>query len=202
MDSIISNFFINEKGNINCKKNVKLSFFNDLQNTHYIGLGGAGCNIIEYLQKKRIKAKFTCITNPHRPNLSNEIKFINFRAKYSDIHDTELSSDIKNICNKNEKYILFCGLGGNTGTFLTEKITAFLFENDTSFMIIASLPFSFEGPECQSIANLAAQKLQKYPNFYCYTFEEVKNLRNKKMGFNELFEQVNEMVYSLCLTNS
>ena len=201
MNSIIDNFSIDENGTIAAIKSKKFSIFNNTNNLHFIGLGGSGSNVVEYLQANSIKAKFTCITNPDRPNLSAEINFINFRAKYTDIQSIDLLNEIANIFNKNENYILLNGLGGNSGTFLTKKIAELLFDKGISFIIISSLPFSFEGTECPTIANLAMQKLQKYSNFYFYTFNEVKILYNKKMGFRELFVKVNEMIYTLIIAN-
>ncbi len=45
---------------------------------HFVGLGGAGCNVLEHIHKKGIDAKYTCITTPPRNNLSAGINFIDY----------------------------------------------------------------------------------------------------------------------------
>jgi len=41
----------------------------DEKMTHFIGLGGAGTNAVEFLFKNGIKGKFTCVSYPQRPKL-------------------------------------------------------------------------------------------------------------------------------------
>ena len=37
---------------------------------HFVGLGGAGSNVLEHIHKKGIEARYTCITTPPRNYLS------------------------------------------------------------------------------------------------------------------------------------
>ncbi len=42
--------------------------------THFIGLGGAGCNALEYIHRQGITAKYTCISYPERPHRPVDIR--------------------------------------------------------------------------------------------------------------------------------
>ena len=56
---------------------TKFNFLNQKEKQlHFVGLGGAGTNTVEYFYRMGIKGNYTCITNPERPNLPSEIKFI------------------------------------------------------------------------------------------------------------------------------
>ena len=112
-------------------------------NLHFIGLGGAGCNIIEHIHKKGVKARYTCITSPERPYLPADIEFIQFGPAGHDYHnykvemkDIEISDDIQNLFKGDLMFVLFAGFGGTTGTNLTRQLSAMLQRNNKKFMII------------------------------------------------------------------
>ena len=81
-NNLISNLQNNiqksENGKIFFLPSTDFSIFNNSENLHFVGFGGAGSNTIEYLHAKGIKAKFTCISNPVRANISDEIDFIHY----------------------------------------------------------------------------------------------------------------------------
>ena len=45
---------------------------------HFVGLGGAGSNVLEHIHEKGIEARYTCITTPPRNNLSASINLIHY----------------------------------------------------------------------------------------------------------------------------
>ena len=96
---------------------------------HFIGLGGAGSNIIEHIHKKGINARYTCITSPERPHLPADIEFILFGPAGHDYHtykvemkDLEISDDIQNLFKGDSMFVLFAGFGGTTGTNLDRQL--------------------------------------------------------------------------------
>lgn len=173
------------------------SIFNNLEKLHFVGFGGAGSNIVEYLHTKGIQAKFTCISNPLGQNISSEIQFI----KYVYEAQKEIPSSIFNIFENNEKFILLSGLGGNTGTFLTIEISKLLHKKKIPFLTFASMPLKIETEERHSKSDLAFKELEKIPNFYYYKFSEIKLLFNTKMNFKELFEKISHLIYKLYEAN-
>lgn len=168
---------------------------------HIIGLGGAGSNIVEFLHSKNINAKFTCITNPERPNLHSDIKFIKFiypTNKYINF-DNEIQSEIKELFKENENYIIFSGLGGHTGSFLNVKIANILYSKNISFISISSFPFKYEHSvdnlfDRHIVANSAKEKLELFPNCYFFSLAEMKK-SNKGINLFNFFKIVNEFIY-------
>src|SRR5690606_33418372 len=129
---------------------------------HFIGLGGAGCNVVEGMHAKEIQGKFTCITELKRPHLAEQIQFAIFlppgdreRKLPSGIPDMklpiQLSDKIKEVFSENDTYILLAGLGGFTGTKLVGQLIPWLQNHHKNFVVCCSIPFAFEG-ESRDIA--------------------------------------------------
>ena len=149
-----------------------------IKNTIVVGLGGAGCNIVEYLQKNGIKASFIGISNPERPNLSSDIRFIKFvppqislgegSGKFLPVSDMNqpliLPQNIKELFTSNNKYILLAGLGGYTGTYMVEHLADFLKQTKIEFAVICCLPLQFEGKQRKAVAREAQTKLESHVN--------------------------------------
>ena len=186
-----------EDGNISFLPSEDFSIFNNSENLHFVGFGGAGSNIVEYLHSKGINAKFTCISNPRRPNISSEIQFIN----YVYVVENKIPTRIVNIFKSDEKFILLSGLGGYTGTFFTVEISKLLHKKNSPFLTIASMPFDIESAERHSKSDLAVKELEKIPNFYYYKFPEIKVLFNSKMNFKEIAEKTSHLLYELYEAN-
>ena len=47
----------------------------------------------------------------------------------------------------NDKYIIIAGLGGYTGTYITEEVAKLLKIGNKTFSIICSMPFNVEGKQ-------------------------------------------------------
>lgn len=176
---------------------------------HFIGLGGAGCNILEYFHKRGLKGKYTCISNPERPLLSSSIKFIKFippvKSYTEDGEESYGVSDmsqplvvpkeVKDIISANDMYILLTGLGGYTGTYMTELFTTLLKEQNKQFLTICSLPFAFE-KERKLYADKITIKFQGLPNFKYYDLEVMKENYGDKT-LKEVFEMIDEQFYRI-----
>ncbi len=123
---------------------------------HFVGLGGAGCNAIEFIQQRIPEAKFTCITTPDRPKLADSIHFINSGELSWDAlevmkifrQNENPKTEIK-VLNKffeaDETYIILIGLGGGDGTILSRFLFEKLKNENKEFYLVATTPFNFEG---------------------------------------------------------
>lgn len=169
---------------------------------HFIGLGGAGCNMLEYIQKQGIVARYTCITNPVRNNLSSEIIVLKFDSprNYTLIEnwhkqDLKLPMSIKMLLHSNSHYVILSGLGGYTGTMLTKSIMKHLKKQEKDVMTICCLPFKFETPR-NIIANDISRDLTKHAKV---NFIDL-NLVSKGYGhisLKQFFDKVNEDTYRI-----
>ena len=169
---------------------------------HFIGLGGAGCNMLEYIQKQGIVARYTCITNPVRNNLSSEINVLKFDSprNYTLIEnwhkqDLKLPMSIKMLLHSNSHYVILSGLGGYTGTMLTKSIMKHLKKQEKDVMTICCLPFKFETSR-NNIANDISKDLIKQ---YKVSFIDL-NVASKGYGhisLKQFFDKVNEDTYRI-----
>jgi hypothetical protein len=169
---------------------------------HFIGLGGAGCNMLEYIQKQVIVARYTCITNPVRNNLSNEINVLKFDSprNYTLIEnwhkqDLKLPMSIKLLLHSNSQYVILSGLGGYTGTMLTKSIMKHLKKREKDVMTICCLPFKFEKSR-NIIANEISSELSKQTKV---NFIDL-NIVSKGYGhisLKQFFNKVNEDAFNI-----
>jgi cell division GTPase FtsZ len=158
---------------------------------HFIGLGGGGCNAVEYIYGKGVQAKYTCISHPERSTLSSDIRFFTFaRLNKKDLFDEY------DLVRKNRRYILLTGLGGNTGTYLVEEFIHLLQYHNRDFLAICSLPFTFEGQQRRIIANRVWTKFQSMNNFICFDLNSIVR-RWGDMTLTEAFEKADERFYWL-----
>lgn len=202
-------------GTISLLPKFILTSFKGAAPIHFIGLGGAGSNQIEFLYKKGIKGKFTCISNPLRPHLSQEIQFINFippgESHYKNGVEVFKTSDMKqaieipnvvlNIFKSNDTFVLFSGLGGYTGTFMTEELTTTLQHNKKSFITISSVPFEFEGQKRRTLAENTINKLKSIENFHYYELDKIRN-EYGDLTLKDALEKANEQIYEIYKANA
>ena len=157
------------------------------QDIHFIGIGDAGTNVLEYFYYfLGFEAKYTYINDCLRVYLPNEIEYFNFNSevKWSKIRnnqiplktytDFKLNEDLKKIFEEGDTYILLTGLGGFIGTILTQKIINYLESKNIRFLLIASLPFQFEHKEKIKNAFYFVGKNNMKSNFLYYDLGRLK----------------------------
>ncbi|MEI8226004.1 MAG: hypothetical protein WCG82_08755 [Bacteroidota bacterium] len=174
---------------------------------HFIGLGGAGSNVIEHIHKKGIDARYTCISSPERPHLPRDIEFILFGTEEHDyrtykekIKDLEISDEIQNLFNSDSYFVLFTGFGGITGTNLTRQLSAMLHQKNKEFMAIYTMPFNFEGPSRKAFTLQAKQAMDGFSNAHSIDLEVIlQKYRNEKL--NVAFQKADEHCYQLFRKN-
>jgi len=179
---------------------------------HFIGLGGAGSNMVEYIHNKEFQAKFTMVTTPIRTNLPSEINFIEYvskgiyfgrdgdKVRFSDFSQLVIvPKKLYNFFSNDYHYILLAGFGGFTGTVLTRELSVRLINNGKSFSVFCTLPFDFEGENRRAFANSAKQKLQDIPNIQYFDLDIIRE-KYGNLLMEDAFEKANEEIY-LNLTN-
>ena len=178
---------------------------------HIIGLGGGGTNTLEYIHGKGVKAKYTYITFPERALIAQEIEFIDFAALakiYQRPHGKEVlrqsiynqrrlvPTEIKKLFNKGGRYALLAGLGGFTGTYFTEDLTKYLYENNFDFISIASIPFEFEGKRRRARVMSALTNLSGIRNIFSFELNDVRH-KYGNMLLSEAFSLADKCSYNL-----
>lgn len=115
--------------------------------THFIGLGNSGNNILKYFLKQDPTAKYTCLTTHKPQNPESDIKYI--PIPYSGIKrknaQLNIPEEVFDILEANDHYVLLTGLGGFSGSSLVWKLSIRLHSRNRSFLTICSLPYKFEG---------------------------------------------------------
>ena len=174
---------------------------------HFIGLGGAGSNIIEHIHKKGIKARYTCITSPERPHLPADIKFIQFGPSEHDYHtyqvemkDLEISEDIQNLFKSDSIFVLFAGFGGTTGSNLSRQLSTMLHRNGKKFMLIFTMPFNFEGERRKALALQAKSAVEVITHIDSFSLEMIRE-KYGDMKLNVAFQKADEHCYQLFRKN-
>lgn len=183
---------------------------NNNKTFHFIGLGGAGSNLVELICKKGIEGKYTIITNPERKVLDANINFIKYIPnaestrlmserrviKLADYeHFVLIPTKIKDVFKNEETYVLLAGLGAYTGTLLTVALTKMLQENKKPFIIVCSLPFDFE-EKIQVFANEVKERLQNSTNFNCIDLNYIEE-KQGSLTIKVVTEKANEQLCKL-----
>jgi cell division protein FtsZ len=150
------------------------------RSVHFVGLGGGGCNALEHIHGKGVKARYTYITHPERPALPAGIRFISADPAQVNhlLQEPETffsqSPAIENVFTEDATYILLAALGGDTGTTLVRELSRYLSKRGKSFMAICSTPFQFEGKRRIRLAEQAKGILEHSPNFRWFSLEAIR----------------------------
>ena len=169
---------------------------------HFIGIGGAGSNMVESICKKGIQAKYTIITNPKRPHLASNINYIEYIPNEETLfphynQKIDVPIGIRNIFNHKETYVLLAGFGGYTGTLVTAALIDLLLQNRNLFFAFSSLPFDFEGKKRKQFANDMRQKFQNLTNFYSLDLQLLKDKYSDDLSLYKFFDKVDEEFYTM-----
>lgn len=145
-------------------------FFNrpEEKRMHFVGLGGAGKNIISFLINHGVTARFTYVNENEASNLkSSNVSYLQYvpplmGTTIPDIFNGELPQGLIEHFSASERNILCAGLGGQSGTFLLANLLKQLPAKST--LAICTLPFTFEGPFCQEVSSNFCTLYASFPN--------------------------------------
>lgn len=169
---------------------------------HVIGLGGAGSNILAQLYKEQPVFKYTMVSDPIRTNIPESVEFIkyihHFPCKDELFEDNNiLPEELPNRIGLDEHVIILTGLGGATGTLLTDQLIQFCVNSNISFQVGCSWPLLFEGPKRFRLAEEFESKYLDYQNVFIAR-EETKALfelsKKKNTLLGDLFVQINSLI--------
>ena len=170
--------------------------------THFVGLGNSGCQIVQHFLKQDPKDKFTCLSYFKPKNLDSRIQYIHIPPTGKVINDfgephhitsnssakVELTNEALELFNADDKFVLLTGLGGFTGSNLAKELTLKLHASNKDFRIICSLPFKFEGTNRRNNALKALNAIDHLPQV---KYLELDHLREKydDLVLNNCFER-------------
>ena len=129
---------------------------------HFVALGGGGTNALKKIHSKGINAKYSYVSDVYRSiDWANYVEYIPPKEENQDwdIRYFYIPREVKNIFLKDEKFIFLVGLGGYTGTMMTESLVNWLNVKQKDYLLITSLPYKFEGKKRNLHANLLKNKL-------------------------------------------
>lgn len=166
---------------------------------HFIGVGGAGANMLELFVRKGVPGKFTMITYPYRDHLTDIIHQIPFetdsyKSKSKIGQPITLPNTVKNHLSSNEEYVLLLGLGGYTGTKLTEVLIAFLSERRQNFSVLYNLPLPFEFNRIEYAQEFVNQH-NHLPNVHKINIQKIYE-NNKDKLLNHVFHSINKAIFN------
>ena len=164
---------------------------------HYIGLGGAGCQIVDYIlkNKKPQNSSFICIEKERISDLSPQIKQLSFSVEEQNKQHF-LTPEIRDVFTKGNRYVLIGGLGGVTGTYLFEKLNRWLFEQNHNFLSVCNTPFAFEGRKRSVIAESIIQQFQYRDNFEYFAADTIRETHGN-LSLSQAFREIDNLLYEL-----
>jgi cell division GTPase FtsZ len=136
---------------------------------HIIGLGSAGSNILEQLYKDQPTFKYTMVTDPIRSSIPESVEFIHYNHHFPFRNelveeDNILPEELIERIRIDEHLVLLTGLGGATGTLLTDQLIQFCINSNISFQVGCTCPLSFEGAKRLKLAEKFKLKYNDFQN--------------------------------------
>ncbi len=169
---------------------------------HLVGLGGGGCNVLEYAMTKGFKAAYTFVTSPVRPNKTWDIEFIEWHSPDNYFQNSEWYKDEIEIPErlrirlmKYKHSIIVSSLGGYTGTLLVKAILKHTWLEKLHFDYVLGIPFRFEGQKRNETVKYFKSTFKNIQNIKYVPFQQIAELHNN-ITLNQAFTIADSMVFS------
>lgn len=178
--------------------------------TCFIGVGGAGINMIDYLiEAKLAGAKFivinTDITCLERSKAEIKIQIgKNLTNGTGSERNPRIGKDsalenmqtIKEAVSGTQMVFIITGLGGGTGTGAAPVIAEICHEMDIPTIAVVSKPFAFEGKKSMFYAEMGLRALRSIVDaVIIIPYDCFRGLVNKEAKALELFTKMDEIIY-------
>jgi len=171
-----------------------------MKNYHFIGLGGAGCNIAQHLHINTEHSELTLITSENNKFVKKGYKTIVFNSpkNYDTVKDwykkdtnhlIELIS-FEDIEYSSNSIVICIGLGGYTGTMLGKSLLEFLIKMNKHFVLLASTPFQFESHRIEVSEHFKAIFYKEH-RIKFFDLNEKSNLENQ-LSIDQYFNKIND----------
>ena len=171
-----------------------------------IGLGGAGNNIISYLQeKKNSDCNFLLIQTDKNTNTDTiiENKILLDIKNNSNIREAfnRKISNIKKYIKSSEKIFIVAGLGGLCGSNVLFYLGEYCSKYYSNNYAIVTKPFNYEGKFRSKVANDAIEKSKdKFSYYKIFENQSLFEIANKDTTFTQAFDFMNDSIYEYIRT--
>lgn len=177
-----------------------------------IGLGGCGCNSVKYAARATFNTHlnlFCCTTELVRSSLPDGVKYIQLGENVThgistggDVEKGRLAAESTRERLAKELYgadlvVVCAGLGGGTGTGAIKPVLDLLSHAGSLSLVIATLPFPFEGKKKAKLAKEKAQALlDANYNLVLIDNSALSRVLDKKTTLQATFDFANQALYS------
>lgn len=178
------------------------------KNKKIIGIGGGGCNIVEYLTKNYLDTYDGLIINSDKKALLNkEIKKIflekedglgcgsNEFCGFKIINKKVIDELIKFIGNSKDIYIV-ATLGGGVGSGSTKAIVQYLSTFDIKIFIILVKPFTWEGDKKKNRSSNTIDFIKSFSSDL-FILENDSLLDHSNLNIKDCFNIQNKKIHNL-----
>lgn len=138
-----------------------------LLDTIYVGIGGTGGQIIKSQESFFREKKYLYLDR--EPDL--QYGFDELAGIERIIYTKEYLS---NYFNTENRYILFLGLGGKTGSYIISEILDYMVLNNIEYKCFCFYPYHFEPKSRIAIADEALVRLERYQDVTILDMYELK----------------------------
>ena len=166
-----------------------------------IGLGGAGNNIVSYLQEKKIDKSNSLLIqtdeNSYRDSII-ENKILLDIKKNPNIKEAfnRKISNIKKHIKSSERVFIVAGLGGLCGSNVLFYLGETCLEYNLISHAIVTIPFKYEGTFRSKVANETIEKSKdKFSHYKIFENQSLFEKANKDTTFTQAFDILNESIY-------
>jgi cell division protein FtsZ len=177
-----------------------------------VGLGGCGCNIVKYMSTQQIYTGlqlYCCTTELVRSGFNEHINYIQLGESITHGLSTggsvekgtaaaEATRELLIAAFRDVDVVIVCvGLGGGTGTGALSVVLKICKDLAVLSLVMATLPFSFEG---KTKALIATKKTQEVIadgfNIILIDNKKLSAVLDKKTPLIETFNHVNQIIFS------
>ena len=163
-----------------------------------IGLGGAGNNIVSYLQEQKIdNCNFLLIqtdVNTYRNSIIENKILLDIKSNLNIREAFNMkSTNIRKFIKSSEKVFIVAGLGGLCGSKVLEYLGDVTLKYNFNNHAIVTRPFQYEGKWRSKVANETIEKSKdKFSYFKIFENQSLFEKANKDTTFSQAFDMFSE----------
>lgn len=174
---------------------------------HLVGLGGGGCNVLEFAIKQNFQAVYTFVSSPKREIQLDFCEFIEFSSPQfyfanpcwykSSINLPEQL--IQKLLEHNNNIIVCCA-GSYTGSMLVKAISGYNWPNNINFSYFVGTPFNFEGNKKPIINDLKISL--KGLNVKYIPLQQIVKTEGSSIHVEKAFQKADHLMFSIIVPKS